>query len=196
MRPRHEHDLPDPAHPAPRAGGLWRNRQSRGCSGFFEMLSPSGRRRRASGSRQSPFCLAAAAAVPTFFLAACDTSRPLELQSDMSFDGAVRLEGPITIQMSGPETRYSGTFVSKDLFNEIEVGKSTRLWVVTVLGEPDRRSELQDGSELLVWAYRVGAIAGQMVDVIDIGGNEGKQPATLTTVVRFVDGIVKEKWRG
>ncbi len=167
----------------------------------FNMLSPSGRCRRLCCSGQTPFCLAAAAAVLTIFLAGCvDTSKPMELRSDMSMklDGAIRLEGPIVIQMSAPETRYEGTFVSKELFDEIEVGATSRLWVVTVLGEPDRKTEMADGSELLVWGFKVGAIVGQMVNVLGIGGGgkDESRPATLTTVVRFKDGVAEAKWRG
>ena len=133
--------------------------------------------------------------MPAIFLAGC-SSGPLELKSDMKLEGSFKLEGPVTIQMSGPEIQYDGTFVSEELFNRIELGRTSRLWVVTVLGDPDRSAVLADGSEVLVWSYSLSAIAGQMVEVLKFGEDEKQRPATLTTVVRFVDGVVEEKWRG
>ncbi len=125
-------------------------------------------------------------------------SRPLELRSEMKLDGSMRLEGPIIMQMSGPSIRYDGTFVSPELYDQVQLGKTSRLWAVTVLGEPDRQAELPDGSELLVWSYSLDSVEGKMVDFLSFGGksDEEKRPATLTTVIRFVDGMAFEKWRG
>lgn len=125
-------------------------------------------------------------------LPGCDTSKPLRMEA------AMKLDGPITIQMQmqGPSVRYDGTFVSEDMFKAIVIDKTSEEWILAALGEPDRRVELRDGGSLLVWAYRLAAVEGSFVNVMDLGGKDDKQPSNLTTVLRLEGGVVKEKWRG
>lgn len=122
----------------------------------------------------------------------CNTSQPLRMEA------ALRLDGPVTIQMQmqGPSARYTGTYVSDDLYKVIEVDKTTEEWLLAALGEPDRRVDLRDGGALLVWVYRIEAVEGSFVNVVDIGGKDEKHPSSMTTVLRMSEGVVREKWRG
>ena len=121
-----------------------------------------------------------------------DTSQPLKMEA------ALRLDGPVTIQMQmqGPSVRYDGTFVSEDLYKAIEVDKTSEEWLLAALGEPDRKLELRDGGALLVWAYRLAAVEGSFVNVMDLGGDDERKPSNMTTMVRLEGGVVREKWRG
>jgi len=121
-----------------------------------------------------------------------DTSQPMRME------GSMRLDGPITIQMQmqGPSVRYDGTFVSEDLFKTIKVDETSEQWLIAALGEPDRRVDLSSGGSLLVWAYRLAAVEGSFVNVVDFGSKEDKAPAHVTTIIRVDGGVVKEKWRG
>lgn len=121
-----------------------------------------------------------------------DTSQPMRME------GSMRLDGPITIQMQmqGPSVRYEGTFVSEDLYKSVKVDETSEQWLLAALGEPDRRVQLASGGNLLVWAYRLAAVEGSFVNVVDFGGKEDKAPAHVTTIIRVDGGVVQEKWRG
>lgn len=150
--------------------------------------------------RTTPRASAMVTTLAFSLLAACEGIVPKKVevtgQLPVPVQGSVQVEGPILVQMQGPSIRYEGTFVSEDIFEAIEPNKTSMAWVLAVLGEPDRRATLDDGSELLVWAYRLAAVEGSIVDVFTIGDGDKKAPANVTTVLRAANGIVLEKWRG
>ena len=118
----------------------------------------------------------------------CDTSEPLRMEA------AFELKGPIQMQIQGPVVRYEGTFVSEALFGEIVEGETSESWALAAFGEPDRRSDLEDGSALLVWSYRLSEVEGSGLNIVDLGGEP--QPAQVTTILHIAGGVVIHKWRG
>lgn len=121
-------------------------------------------------------------------LAGCDTSEPLRMEA------AFELKGPIMMQIQGPVVRYEGTFVSEALFDQVVESETSRSWVLAAFGEPDRRSPLEDGSELLVWSYRLSAVEGSGLNIVDFGGEN--RPEQVTTILHVANGVVIHKWRG
>lgn len=121
-------------------------------------------------------------------MAGCDTSEPLRMEATLD------LKGPIQMQIQGPVVRYEGTFVSEGLFGEVMEGETSESWALAAFGEPDRRSELEDGSALLVWSYRLMEVEGSGLNIVDFGGEN--QPAQVTTILHVADGVVIHKWRG
>lgn len=121
-------------------------------------------------------------------LAGCDTSEPLRMEA------AFELKGPITMQIQGPVVRYEGTFVSEALFEQVVESETSRSWVLAAFGEPDRRSPLEDGSELMVWSYRLSEVEGSGLNIVDFGGEN--QPEQVTTILHIASGVVIHKWRG
>ncbi|CAN5845263.1 hypothetical protein BH11PLA1_BH11PLA1_14220 [soil metagenome] len=124
---------------------------------------------------------------------------PMKLETEMGMDmkmnmtGSFKMDGPITMNMQGPNVKFSGTFVTDTLYDEIKVKTTTREWVIAVIGEPDRRAMLEDGSELFVYAFRLESIESTLFSVV---GGKDKVPSQSTTAVRLHAGLVVEKWRG
>ncbi|MCA9305334.1 MAG: hypothetical protein R3B46_03255 [Phycisphaerales bacterium] len=143
----------------------------------------------------SRHCLVSAFVVTSFVvLAGCSAPDPMRL------DSTLRLDGPVTVnmnmQMEGPASRYTGTFVSEALFEAIEL-KETRIeWVIATFGEPDRRADTSTGGEYLVWDYRADTVQGHPLRLTGIGDDENQTPSSMTVTLEVVNGIVLRKWRG
>lgn len=127
-------------------------------------------------------------------LSACGDSR-MSMDGKMTFDGAVSLEGPIQIQMSGPSITYSGSYVSERLFEQIKIGVTRDEWILAVLGEPDARSSLSDGTELWRWTYQPASQQGSLLTVWQTGGKDEPNVKQSITIVEFRNGLVSAKWR-
>lgn len=109
----------------------------------------------------------------------------------------VRLAEPIQLQMQmqGPTIRYEGTYISDELVERIQVGKTTDDWIVAVLGEPTAKAELRDGTEVWRWVYRP---VTQEASVIEVFAKDEKEPklATRVVFVQLRGGVVIDKWKG
>lgn len=125
-------------------------------------------------------------------LAACNTSKPLKLESTFKLEGPVQIQ----MQMQGPVVRYTGVFVSETLFEQVKPDKTSEVWLLAAFGEPDRRTPAAEGGELLVWAYRLTAVEGSGLNLLSVGEDKEKTPTNVTTIIRVAGGVVVEKWRG
>jgi hypothetical protein len=106
----------------------------------------------------------------------------------------IALTGPISISLTGPKVEYAGTYVSESLMERVQIGHTTDEWILAVIGEPDTRHEMSDGSVIWKWVYRPTAT---MPSLITLPGTEGRpDPQPITAYVRMRDGIVIDKWRG
>ncbi len=145
-------------------------------------------------------CLLAVALGVAGFAAGCGDSHMRmdgDLKTTMKADlnGAVKLEGPIQIQMQGPTIRYEGTYISDELVERVKVGTTTDEWIMAVFGEPTFRAELRDGSQIWRWTY--GPVA-QQASVIEVFSTSEKEPklAVRTVFVQVKGGVVVDKWKG
>jgi hypothetical protein len=127
-------------------------------------------------------------------LAGCGETR-MALDGDMTFDGSLRLEGPVQMQLSGPSVTYSGTYVSEALFERVRPNETREDWILAVLGEPDVRSRLADGSEIWRWSYQPVAQQGAAIAMWTIGGEDEPMVKQSTTFLHMRDGVVIESWR-
>lgn len=129
--------------------------------------------------------------------------KPLTLNGNMEgrlsgdLGATLKVDGPLQMQMQvqGPTIRYEGTDVSEALFEHIEVDEVTDEWVLAVLGEPQARTRLRDGTEIWRWTYRP---VEQQATVIEFfgGGQEKPELATRNTFVQIRNGVVIKKWQG
>lgn len=111
-----------------------------------------------------------------------------------NLNAELALKGPVTLQLQGPVVKYKGTYISKNLMDQVEVNKSTADWVRAVLGEPDVRATLGDGSEIWKWSY---SPTEQSIGSLSVFGHSTKDEPKLipvTAYVRIKQGIVTEKW--
>jgi hypothetical protein len=102
---------------------------------------------------------------------------------------------PITIQLQGPQVEHRGTYVSEALMQRIQIGITDAEWIVAVVGQPDSRHPMSDGTEIWKWVYRPSASQQPLIDVL---GTDDRRPdpQPITAYVRLREGIVVDKWRG
>lgn len=127
-------------------------------------------------------------------LTACGDSR-MTLDGDMAMRGELHLQGPIRMELSGPSITYSGTYVSEALFDHIDAGKTRADWILAVLGEPEARTGLSDGTEIWRWAYQPNREQLAAVTVWSTGGKEEPRVRQSLTFIQLRDGVVVDKWR-
>jgi hypothetical protein len=128
--------------------------------------------------------------------AAC-SSKPLKLESEMKLDGSLRLDGPveITMNMTGPSVKYTGTYVSEKLLERVRLNSTRADWLVAVFGAPDVQAKLDDGTEIWRWSYLPLEQQGAIVDVFAGGGKDEPAVKQSVTVIQLRDGVVIDKWR-
>ena len=121
----------------------------------------------------------------------------MKLETKMELDGSFRLEGPveITMNMTGPSVKYTGTYVSEKLLERVRLNSTRADWVVAVFGTPDVLSKLDDGTEIWRWSYLPLEQQGAIVDVFSTGGKDEPAVKQSVTVIQMRDGVVIDKWR-
>ncbi len=115
----------------------------------------------------------------------------------MKLEGSFRLDGPveITMNMTGPSTKYTGTYVSEKLLERVRLNSTRADWLVAVFGEPDVQAKLDDGTEIWRWSYLPLEQQGAIVDVFSTGGKDEPTVKQSVTVIQLRDGVVIDKWR-
>lgn len=129
----------------------------------------------------------------------CCIENPMTMNGNLKGElvTTVRLAEPIQLQMQlqGPTIRYEGTYISDELVERIQVGKTTDDWILAVLGEPTGRSKLRDGTEIWQWIYRPVV---QEASVVEVFAKDEKEPklATRIVFVQIRGTVVIDKWKG
>ncbi len=86
----------------------------------------------------------------------------------------------------------SGDYIGTGTFNRIEIGETTEAWVLAALGEPTRKSKLQDGE---LWAYEYERTERSKGSVLLIIGGSSSEESSGGTYVEIKDGVVTDAWR-
>lgn len=117
-----------------------------------------------------------------------------KLKLDTKLDGAVRIEGPIVMQVRGPTVRYRGVYISENTLERVHTSETRMDWVLAVFGEPTDKTRLADGSDIWKWAY---VPMEQEASIVSVFGGSKDEPALQpsTTYLHLKDGVVIEKWR-
>jgi hypothetical protein len=91
------------------------------------------------------------------------------------------------------DERYTGTYVSEPTFSQIQVGSTTKAWVLGTLGEPTSKTTLENGEELWKWQYsKVKESSGA---VLFIFGGSSTSTEGGSAYVQMRDGVVTKAWR-
>jgi hypothetical protein len=122
-----------------------------------------------------------------------DSRIDMRMSEPMRIEIAMAEPIKVDVNIQGPAIVYEGTFVSEELMEQVDVDKTTAEWVLAVVGEPDQRNAVSDGSEIWRWAYRPTRQQGSFVNFL---GGDDPQPHHILAYVRVRNGIVIEKWRG
>lgn len=116
-------------------------------------------------------------------------------ETKLVMDGTMRLEGPIQIQTSiaGPSIQYDGVYVSDELIERVDKGKTRTDWILAVFGEPNEQRPLDDGSSIWKWSYRPSS---QQVSIVSVFGGSDDKPASAprTVYVQMKDDVVADIW--
>lgn len=127
----------------------------------------------------------------------------IRIPTTVPIDGGVRivqtvpvaLQGPLEITIQPPSVAYQGTFVSEEIMKLIKEGETTAEYVRAILGEPDFKSDLSDGTEVWRWTYAPVRDQTSFFSLLGKGDKEPR-PEHVTVVIRFRGGVCIEKWRG
>lgn len=91
------------------------------------------------------------------------------------------------------QTMTYGEYVSRSAFEQIEIGQSTQLVVLGLLGEPTSKAEGEGGREVWRWAYNTRKLSDSAVFLLWNFENSREQRGV--TYVEFNGGVVTSKWR-
>ncbi len=106
---------------------------------------------------------------------------------------SVSLSGCLVVANSSTTHGASGQFVGKETLSQIQAGKTTREWVLAVLGEPAEVTEAGDGTEILRYRYVQTKHENFAVFVILAANN--KQETTQDLFIEVKDGVVQKYWQ-
>lgn len=128
----------------------------------------------------------------------------LETKVNGEVTTSLKVEGPMQIQMQlqGPTIKYEGTYISDELLELVQVGKTGDDWVLAVFGEPNARGELRDGTQIWRWTYKPVQQQTDMIEMFSLFGggkdDEKKEPrlATRTVFLQLSNQVVIQKWKG
>ena len=117
----------------------------------------------------------------------------LGLEADATAN--VNVDKPIRVVIEGLAIEYQGTFVPAALFAQVKDGDRDE-YVRAILGEPDQKSDLSDGTTIYRWHFRPKTAPGTLVSLLGNRNNAEVPPEQVTTIVIFKSGLVTQKWRG
>lgn len=105
-----------------------------------------------------------------------DQTVPIQIQGSVP----IQLPGPVTIQIQGPSVEYEGTYISEALMDRVQLGNTTGEWILAVIGEPQMRTKMSDGSEISKWVYRPTGSQGSLVNLLGREDPEKPRPQPIT----------------
>jgi outer membrane protein assembly factor BamE (lipoprotein component of BamABCDE complex) len=98
-----------------------------------------------------------------------------------------------TVISSNTSTSQSGPLVSEETIAQLEVGKTTKEWVVATLGTPSSSSSVSEKNEILKYtSTRTKKTHSGLLVVLD-AKNETQTKETL--YLEFQDGVLKRYWK-
>jgi len=86
----------------------------------------------------------------------------------------------------------SGRYIGEKTFEQVSPGK-TKEFVLAVLGEPETRTPLSDGTEIWKWIYRQKK--KESGSVLFVFNGDTTTETETSTFVQFKDGVVSQAWR-
>ena len=91
------------------------------------------------------------------------------------------------------KSKMTGDYVGATTVGKIEPGVTTSDRVLAMLGQPTRRSTLDDGSQLWVWSWKRTSSGGGYVFPIAFGSSRSETEGSA--FVEIKDGLVVDAWR-
>ena len=98
-----------------------------------------------------------------------------------------------TVISSSSSTTRSGTQVSEETLTQLELGKTSKEWLIATLGPPTSASHVNGNTEILKYAStrKKKTRSGLILVVNTDSESEEKE----TVYFEFTDGILKRYWK-
>ena len=98
-----------------------------------------------------------------------------------------------TVISSNSTTSHSGTKVADETIAQLEVGKTTKEWVIATLGAPTSSSSVNDKTEILRYtATRTKKTHSGLLLVLN---TDDETETKETLYLEFQDGVLKRYWK-
>ena len=94
--------------------------------------------------------------------------------------------------MKGSSVDESGVKVGPSTLSQIEPGQTTESWLLAALGEPSRRSAVNEHISILRYDRTVTTQKGGTVFLLFAGGDEVTE--TTSAVFEITEGVVTKYW--
>jgi outer membrane protein assembly factor BamE (lipoprotein component of BamABCDE complex) len=105
---------------------------------------------------------------------------------------AVLLPGCLVSSQS--HESYTGTQVSEATFDQIQPGVTTKAWIEGTLGQPSKKTTLDDGGEVWKWSFtKVKQSSGAILFIF--GGSSTTTTGGSVYVEFGPNGVVRRAWR-
>jgi hypothetical protein len=92
----------------------------------------------------------------------------------------------------GSSVDESGTRITSPTLNQIITGETTEAWLVATVGEPTRRSAVDDHTSILRYDHTVTTQKGGTVFLLFAGGDQ--KEVRTSTIFEVTDGVVTRYW--
>jgi len=92
----------------------------------------------------------------------------------------------------GSSVDEAGTKISSPTLSQIQTGETTEAWLVATVGEPTRRSAVNEHISILRYDHTVTMQKGGAVFLLFAGGDQTEQ--TTSTIFEVTDGVVTRYW--
>jgi len=116
--------------------------------------------------------------------------RTLTLLSAYGLVGVLAIGGCFSAQSN---RTYTGAMVGEETLKRVEPGKTTKSWLITVLGEPTTSSQTPDGAEIL--KYESVQEVSNNTDTSFVGRATENIRTRLTHYFQIREGIVQGHWQ-
>lgn len=104
------------------------------------------------------------------------------------------LVAPGCLISSRSNESFTGTKVSEATFGQIQPGVTNKQWVEATLGQPTKKSTLDDGGEVWKWSYaKVKQSSGAILFIF--GGSSTTTTGGAAYIEFGPDGVVRKAWR-
>ena len=102
---------------------------------------------------------------------------------------------PGCLVVAGSQTVYgqSGEPVSESTLSEIEPGKTTKDWLVGVMGQPTSKADLSEGGEIYIYEYVQTKHDSAVIFLLLSANNKVQQRKKVFFEIK--DGVVQKYWR-
>ncbi len=97
-----------------------------------------------------------------------------------------------SVMSNHSHSRTEGTKVSSETISRIQIGETTKSWLISALGVPDSSNGIEDGELLKYTSSRITKRHGHLLFIID---SSSERIEKETFFFEFRDGVLSRYWK-